>query len=596
MSLGDGAGFLCPPCGATGVVHRDVNPVRGQDQRWHPGLKAAGGRPPLDTGCYPPLWESRRLRDLERDLEDAQATCQALSSEQDCGLQELQRVRADLHRSEGDLASIQCDHATVSGELVRQRARTRSLEEAGSSIRRQLVDAQQAARDVAGAVDERLPGTSPPSSRLCSMFVMSTSHSPRWRERSGAGCPRDTGRPIRRTRIFREICASLLCAAVLNVDPPMSPEQLSGRLWVPIQPVLHFPTEAVGQGPQPGLPTNGRPAGRAQTPHGGLGASPAVRMAGQPDAAATPGNRSGGDTTPSATDAAGVATSTLGRDELRALLVYLNEVPPDSQTGEAQKLHLHLATRLDLPQEFPQSNLRSQYTALRRLLPTRPELGQLVREFVWDRRAAPPGSQTPALDSQGAAKVAAASQANQAGGRGKCLGKGKSGQDYDTYSVAVMVRWPVNPPDSPEAIYPLFPGRLGMVLKKAFRDFRVSYIKDEGQLCRTGDGGWALVGVRPKAASSPVMGGGNANKQFTYECAKANKQPNSSGMLRADHMEKSNAVLQRIRSVDLMARPNGVSRARDPDGAREEVQKQRRSPFWSPRRASHRSEGDYTPR
>ena len=95
-----------------------------------------------------------------------------------------------------------------------------------------------------------------------------------------------------------------------------------------------------------GLPTNARPTGTAPTPHDGLQAPPAVRTAGQPDAAATPGNRSGGDTTPTATDAAGIATSTPGRDELRALLVYLNEVPPDSQTGEAQKLHLHLATRL----------------------------------------------------------------------------------------------------------------------------------------------------------------------------------------------------------------------------------------------------------
>ena len=109
----------------------------------------------------------------------------------------------------------------------------------------------------------------------------------------------------------------------------------------------------MGQGPEPGLPTNARPAGKAPTAHDGLEASPAVRMAGQPDAAATPGNRSRGDTNPTATDAAGVATSTPGRDELRALLVYLNEVPPDSQTGEAQKVHLHLATRLDLPPEFP---------------------------------------------------------------------------------------------------------------------------------------------------------------------------------------------------------------------------------------------------
>ena len=335
---------------------------------------------------------------------------------------------------------------------------------------------------------------------------------------------------------------------------------------------------------------------RAPTTHERPETSPAVRTTGQPVAAVTPGNRSGGDTTPTAADAASIATPTPGRDELRALLVYLNGVPPDSQTGEAQKLHLHLATRLDLPPEFPQSNLRAPYTALGRLLPTRPQLGQLVGEFVRDRRAEPSGSETPAPDSQGAAKVAAASRANQAGGSGKSPGKGKGGLDYDTYSVAVMVRWRVNPRDSPEAIYPLSPGRLGMVLKKAFGDFRVSYIKDEGLLCHTEDGGWALVGVRPEAASALEGGGGDADKQFTYEWAKANKQPYSGGMLRAHHMEKSNAVLQRMRSGDLMAGPKGLIRARDRDGAGDEGRKRRRSPSWSPPRASHRSEGDYTPR
>ena len=135
-----------------------------------------------------------------------------------------------------------------------------------------------------------------------------------------------------------------------------------------------------------------------------------------------------------------------------------------------------------------------------------------------------------------------------------------------------------------------------MVLKKAFGDFRVSYIKDEGQLCHTEDGGWALVGVRPEAASALEGGGGDADKQFTYEWAKANKQPYSGGLLRAHHLEKSNAVLQRIRSGDLMAGPNGVTRTRDRDGAGEEGRKRRRSPSWSPPRASHRSEGDYTPR
>ena len=273
--------------------------------------------------------------------------------------------------------------------------------------------------------------------------------------------------------------------------------------------------------------------------------------------------------------------------------MYLNEVPPDSQTGEAGKLHLHLASRLGLPPEFPQSNLRSQYTALGRLLPTRPELGQLVGGFVQDRRAALSGSQIPAPDSQGTTKVAATAQANHAGGSGKSPGKGQGGPNYDTYSVAVMR---VNPRNSPEAFYPLSQRRLGRVLKKTFGDFRVSYIEDEGQLCHTGDGGWALVGVRPNVASALEGGGGDADKHFTYELAKAKKQPYSGGLLRPHHLEKSNTVLQRIRSGELMAGPNGVTRTRHQDGVREEGGKQRRSPSWSPRRASHRSEGDYTPR
>ena len=320
-----------------------------------------------------------------------------------------------------------------------------------------------------------------------------------------------------------------------------------------------------------GRPPNGPGPGAAQGAHDHPD-SPAARRLGATD---TPGSRSGGDTTPTAADTAGVATSKPGQDELRALLVYLNEVPPDSQTGEAQKLHLRLATRLDLLPEFPQGNLRSQYTALGKLLPTRPELGQLVGQFVQDRRAAPATPQDPAPDSVGAAKVAAASRANQAGGSGKSPGKGKGGLDYDTYSVAVMVRWRVNPRDSPETIYPLSPGRLAMVLKKAFRDFRVSYIKDEGQLCHTEDGGWAHVGVRPEAASALERGGGDADKQFTYEWSKANKQPYSGGLLRAHHLEKSNAVLQRLRSGDLMAGPNGVTRTRDRAGAGEEGRKRR---------------------
>ena len=66
------------------------------------------------------------------------------------------RFQADLRHAETDLSAMRRDHATVSGELVRQRACTRPLEEEDSLVRRQLADAQRAARDVAGVVDERL--------------------------------------------------------------------------------------------------------------------------------------------------------------------------------------------------------------------------------------------------------------------------------------------------------------------------------------------------------------------------------------------------------------------------------------------------------
>ena len=255
-------GLLCPPGTAAGVPHRDVAPVRSPGERWRPELTGAGVRPPSDARCYPPLWESRRLRDLERDLEDAQATCQALSSEQNHRLQELQRVRADLHRSEGDLASIRRDHATVSGELVRQRARTRALEEEGSSLRRQLADAQRAARDVAGAVDERLSRHLPAILEAVQIVPDEHISQPAVERALRGWVPAGSGPPSTANPNFREICATLVCAAVLRVDPPPSLEQLSRRLRVPVQPVLHFPTEAVGQGPQLGLPTNARPKGR----------------------------------------------------------------------------------------------------------------------------------------------------------------------------------------------------------------------------------------------------------------------------------------------------------------------------------------------
>ena len=71
-------------------------------------------------------------------------------------MQEVLRARADLCRAETDLSAMRRDHATVIGERVRQRSRTASLKEGGNILRRQLNDAQRAARAVAGVVHERL--------------------------------------------------------------------------------------------------------------------------------------------------------------------------------------------------------------------------------------------------------------------------------------------------------------------------------------------------------------------------------------------------------------------------------------------------------
>ena len=203
----------------------------------------------------------------------------------------------------------------------------------------------------------------------------------------------------------------------------------------------------------------------------------------------TPGSNPGGDGTPCAPDQAVAAAAIPEWDGLRSLLVHLNEVPHEVPFEEAHKVHLQLATKLDLPPEFPHINVRSPYTALGNLLPTHPELDRLVGQFVQERRRAPPAPQNPSPYSKGAATVTAAVKANQAGGGSKPSGKGKGGADYDTDSLAIMVNWRINPRDPPEPIFPMSPGRLGMVLKKAFGDFCVSYIKDEGQLCHPEEGG-----------------------------------------------------------------------------------------------------------
>ena len=284
---------------------------------------------------------------------------------------------------------------------MRQQARTRSLEEEGSRLRRQLAEGERVARDVAGAVDERLNQHLPTILEAAEPVRHERVSQPGVEQAPWGWVPAGYGPPSTANLSFREICAILVCASVPRVDSPPFLRLLLRRLRLPIHPVLRLPTEAVGRGPQQGMPTVTRPMGRAPGPRDGLVATPTVPAAGPLGTKETPGSHSGGDTTPTAADKAGVASSTPARDELRALLVYLNVMPPDLQTGEAQKLHLHLTTRLDLPRKFPQSNLRSQYTALGKHLPTRPELGKLVGQFVQDRRAAPAAPQDSAPDRRG---------------------------------------------------------------------------------------------------------------------------------------------------------------------------------------------------
>ena len=132
-----------------------------------------------------------------------------------------------------------------------------------------------------------------------------------------------------------------------------------------------------------------------------------------------------------------------------------------------------------------------------------------------------------------------------------------------------------------------------MVQKKAFGDFRVSYIKDEGQLCNRANGGWAIVGMRPDADNALERNGGDSDKKFNYEWSKAKPEPYARGLLR---VERRGAIAQRLRSGDLLAGPNGVVWARDRDVAGDEVRKRRRSPSMSPPRTFRRSEEDHTPR
>ena len=132
------------------------------------------------------------------------------------------------------------------GNWCGQRAGTRSLEEEGSSLRRQPADTQRAARDVAGAVDERLNRHLPAILEAVQTVQDEHVSQPAVERALRGWVPAGYGPPSRANQNFWEICTTLFCAAVLHVDPPPSLEQLSRRLRVPVQPVLRFPTEAVG--------------------------------------------------------------------------------------------------------------------------------------------------------------------------------------------------------------------------------------------------------------------------------------------------------------------------------------------------------------
>ena len=102
--------------------------------------------------------------------------------------------------------------------------------------------------------------------------------------------PAGYGPPSTANPNLQEICSTVVCAAVLRVDPTPCLELPSRRLPVTAQPVLRFPTETVGQGPLRGVPTVTRPLGPAQAPCEALVAKPSVPGGGRPGVANIPGS------------------------------------------------------------------------------------------------------------------------------------------------------------------------------------------------------------------------------------------------------------------------------------------------------------------
>ena len=288
------------------------------------------------------------------------------------------------------------DHAMVSGGLVRQRSRARSLEEDGSHLCRRLVDAQRATRDVAGVVDERLNRHLPAILEAAQMVRDRRISQPTMEQALRGWVLERYGPSSMADPKFREIFATLVRAAVLGVESPPSLEALSWRLLITAQPVLRFPTKAVGRGPRHGASTVSQPSGPGHVPGDVQVATPSAATPGHHHGDGAAGRTSGGDGASSVPDQATATTTTPGREGLRSLLVHLNKVPQEGQSEEAHKLHFYLATKSDLPPEFAQSNLQRQYTALGKLLPSRPQTGPASRAV---RPGAPAGASHPSRPS-----------------------------------------------------------------------------------------------------------------------------------------------------------------------------------------------------
>ena len=146
-----GAVSLAPSLhGAPTRAQGEYAHVRGSDLWGRPQPIRGRGSTPPEEGAH------LQLMDLGRDLGDAEAICEALTAEKERHLQEVMRAWSNFRRAENDSANMHKDHATVSGDLVRQRCPTPSMEVDGTRLLRQLADAQVAAVDIAWVVDERL--------------------------------------------------------------------------------------------------------------------------------------------------------------------------------------------------------------------------------------------------------------------------------------------------------------------------------------------------------------------------------------------------------------------------------------------------------